>query len=80
MLGVKQVYPGTYEPERLLQLIRDEGVTFSHCVPTVLRMILSHPLANEIDLKGWKVVIGGSIFPVSLATQALSKGIEAFDG
>ncbi len=80
MLGVKQVYPGKYEPELLLQLIRDEGVTFSHCVPTVLRMILSHPLADKIDLKGWKVVIGGSIFPVALAEQALSKGVEAYDG
>src|SRR5574340_953732 len=28
MLGVKQVYPGRYQPDVLLQLIRREGVTF----------------------------------------------------
>ena len=40
MLGMKQVYPGRYEPEVLVKLIRDEGVTFSHCVPTILQMLL----------------------------------------
>ena len=30
LLGVKQVYPGRYEPEKLLRLIEREGVTFSH--------------------------------------------------
>src|ERR1700686_2620567 len=30
VLCVKQVYPGRYVPDLLLQLIRDEGVTFSH--------------------------------------------------
>lgn len=36
LLGVKQVYPGRYAPETLAHLIRDEKVTFSHCVPTIL--------------------------------------------
>ncbi len=80
MLGTKQVYPGKYEPEMLLKLIEKEGVTFSHCVPTVLRMILSHPRAEDVHLQGWKVVVGGSSFPVALAKQALDKGIEAYDG
>ena len=35
LLGIKQVYPGRYEPEKLLRLIEREGVTFSHCVPTI---------------------------------------------
>ena len=29
MLGIKQVYPGRYEPDMLCQLIREEKVTFS---------------------------------------------------
>ena len=37
MLGVKQVYPGRYVPDVLLGLIAREKVTFSHCVPTILR-------------------------------------------
>ena len=43
VLGVKQVYPGRYVPERLVKLVRDEGVTFSHCVSTILHMLLELP-------------------------------------
>jgi fatty-acyl-CoA synthase len=63
LLGAKQAYPGRYEPERLLQLIRGEGVTFSHCVPTILQMLLTSPAVNEVDLSGWKVIIGGARLP-----------------
>ncbi len=45
MLGVKQVYPGRYVPDVLLGLIAREGVTFSHCVPTILSMMLGSPRA-----------------------------------
>lgn len=41
MLGLKQVYPGRYEPELLVELWRREKVTFSHCVPTILQMLLN---------------------------------------
>ena len=43
LLGAKQVYPGRYEPERLLALIDREKVTWSHCVPTILQMLLNCP-------------------------------------
>lgn len=77
-LGVKQVYPGRYVPEHLLQLIERERVTFSHCVPTILQMLLSSPKADEVDLSRWKVVIGGSALPPTLAQQALDRGIDVF--
>ncbi len=80
MLGVKQVYPGRYLPERLLELIRDEGVTFSHCVPTILQMLFANPERAEVDLSRWKVVIGGSALPQALARQALELGIDVFTG
>jgi fatty-acyl-CoA synthase len=76
LMGVQQVYPGRYEPENLLRLIDREGVTFSHCVPTILHMLLSHPLAEEVDLSNWKVVIGGSALPKGLARRALALGID----
>ena len=60
MLGVKQVYPGRYEPEMLLRLLLTEKVTFSHCVPTILHMLVSNPVAKAVDLSNWKVVIGGA--------------------
>lgn len=80
LLGVKQVYPGRYTPEMLLQLIRTERVTCSHCVPTLLRMVLNAAHAQRMDLRGWKVVIGGSALPRALARQALEMGIDCFAG
>ncbi|MFW6388699.1 MAG: AMP-binding protein, partial [Desulfohalobiaceae bacterium] len=53
MLGSKQIYPGRYEPEMILKLVLGEKVTFSHCVPTILHMLLSSPKINELNLSGW---------------------------
>ena len=78
LAGLKQVYPGRYAPDVLLKLIRTEGVTFSHCVPTILHMILGHPDANTTDLSRWKVIIGGSALPTGLAEAALKRGIDVF--
>jgi len=76
LLGVKQVYPGMYEPGMILKLIQTEKVTFSHCVPTILQMILTSPAAKDTDLSNWKVVIGGSQLPRGLAEMARDRGIE----
>jgi fatty-acyl-CoA synthase len=79
-MGLKQVYPGRYLPDALLALIQREHVTFSHCVPTILHMMLASPAANTVDLSGWKVMIGGSALPKGLAKLALDKGIDIFGG
>ncbi len=80
MLGVKQIYPGRYEPEMLLQLLIKEKVTFSHCVPTILQMLVSSPIIQSVDLSNWKVVIGGAALPSSLAKAALNLGIDVITG
>jgi fatty-acyl-CoA synthase len=80
VMGVKQVYPGRYAPDVLLGLIEKEGVTFSHCVPTILHMLLNSPESRNVDLGGWKVVIGGSALPKGLANAALERGIDIFGG
>lgn len=80
LLGVKQVYPGRYEPGRIIDLIVREKVTFSHGVPTILNMILNHPKAKEVDLSGWKINTGGMALPRGLATQAMDRGIDIFHG
>ena len=79
-MGVKQVYPGRYLPDSLLALIKREHVTFSHCVPTILHMMLSSPAVNSVDLSGWKVIVGGSALPKGLAKLAMDKGIDIFGG
>ncbi len=80
LTGIKQVYPGRYEPGVLFDLIERHGVTFSHCVPTILHMLLSHPRAESVDLSNWKVVIGGAALPQGLAKRAMALGIDIFSG
>ncbi|WP_321800439.1 fatty acid--CoA ligase [Caballeronia sp. J97] len=80
MLGVKQVYPGRYAPDRLVNLMRDEGVTFSHCVGTILHMLLTCNEAESADFSKWKVIIGGGALTHGLARAALDRGIDVFTG
>ena len=79
-LGIKQVYPGKYLPELLLRLIATEKVTFSHCVPTILHLLMSHPLFKEIDLSNWKVLIGGAALPKAMCQAARQRGIDIYSG
>lgn len=79
-LGMKQVYPGKYEAGMLLQLKRNEKVTVSHGVPTLLQMIISHTDADKTDFTDWKVMCGGEALPKSLATKILSRGINLMVG
>lgn len=80
MMGLKQVFPGRYQPDLICRLVAEEKVSFSHCVPTVLHMILSHPQAKETDFSGWKVLIGGSALPEAMAVSAHKRGIDLFTG
>ena len=63
LAGVKQVYPGRYDPALLIKLIKTEGVTFTHGVPTLLQMLLDAAAKANVDLAGLKMVIGGSALP-----------------
>ncbi|TDB64569.1 fatty acid--CoA ligase [Arundinibacter roseus] len=80
MLNNKQVYPGRYEPEMLLRLLIQEKVTLSHCVPTILGMLVNSPIAKQVDLSNWKVIIGGSALTRGLAQAAISLGINVSQG
>ena len=80
VLGTRQIYPGKYEPEMLLKLIAKEKVTFSHCVPTILQMLVNSPAAKDTDFSRWKVIIGGSSLSRGLAAAARKLGITVFTG
>lgn len=79
-IGAKQVYPGRYDPDTILKLVEKEKVTFSHCVPTILHMLLNSPLAEKVDLSRWKVIIGGSALSKAMCRKALSLGIDVYSG
>ncbi|UYO74843.1 fatty acid--CoA ligase [Halomonas qinghailakensis] len=78
LMGATQVYPGRYEPEMLVKLLVNEKVDFSHCVPTLLNMVVSADAvaSKKIDLTGWKVLVGGSALTQALASRAWSLGID----
>jgi fatty-acyl-CoA synthase len=78
VMGVKQVYAGRFEAGTVLALRTTESVTYSHCVPTVLRILLDAPAARETDLQGWKLTIGGSALPAGLAQRATVRGMSLF--
>lgn len=80
LLGMKQVYPGRYTPEDVMRWIANEQVTFSHCVPTLLHMILMHPDSAKIDFRGRKFLVGGGALPGGLAKLALERGIDIYTG
>ncbi len=84
MLGMKQVYPGKYEPEILLELLLEEEANFTHMVPTILRMLVDGAselgeITEKIRDLGLRVIIGGSRLPEGLAREASEKlGIDVW--
>lgn len=80
LMGNKQIYPGRYEPDMLLKLIATHKVTFSHCVPSILQMLLSSSTAADFDLSNLKLVIGGSALSRGLAKSAIERDIKIAAG
>lgn len=80
MMCMKQVYVGKFEPEVALKLFIQHNPTLSHCVPTILQMLVSHPATANIDLSNWKVIIGGSALPKALARAAVQRGVDIVTG
>ncbi len=80
MLGLKQVYPGRYLPDVLIDLQQREGVSFSHCVPAILQMLVNEASQRGADLSGWKMIIGGSALSPTLARAAMALGVDVWSG
>lgn len=80
MLGLKQIYPGRYEPAMICKLRETHAVTYSHCVPTVLRMVIDAARNSNTDLHGWKMTIGGSALTQALCSEARSLGMDVGSG
>jgi len=80
MMGIKQVYPGRYEPELLVDLLKEHKVSFSHCVPTVMQMIMGTESIKTADLSNWQVLIGGSAMTKGLCDAGAKLGIRMYTG
>lgn len=80
MLGLKQVYPGRYDPEMICALRRREGVTYSHGVPTILQMLIDAADRTNTDLSDWTMGIGGSALSPSLYAEGCRRGMVLVSG
>ena len=80
MIGLKQVYPGRYIPELLVDLIEQHKVTLSHGVPTILQMLLKEIATRGRKFKSLKLMVGGSKINEGLAKNAIDSGIEFMPG
>ena len=80
MMGIKQVYPGRYEPELLVDLLKEHKVSFSHCVPTIMQMMMATESIKTADLSNWHVLIGGSALTKGLCDAGAKLGIKIFTG
>ena len=80
MIGLKQVYPGRYVSEVLVDLIEQHKVTLSHGVPTILQMLIKEMATRGRKFNGLKLSVGGSKLNEALAEAALESGIEFISG
>src|SRR5690606_5448706 len=80
MDGLNQVYHGRYAPEVLMDLIINEKVSITHCVPTILQMVLKEAQERDASFNGLKMIIGGSKLTEGLARAALAQDIEVYTG
>jgi fatty-acyl-CoA synthase len=82
MWGMKFVLVGKYDPKNILENLKNEKVTASDMVPTILNLVLNHPEAGQYSeaLSHWKIIIGGAALPKELAIRARSMGITVMAG
>lgn len=81
MKGMKYVLPGKYDYPMLAGLIKEENVTVSAMVPSILYLILNVPeIEKYIERDKFRVIIGGSALPKGLAMKARELGIEVVAG
>lgn len=63
-----------------MDLIINEKVSITHCVPTILQMVLKEAQDRGTSFNGLKMIIGGSRLTEGLAKAAMDQGIEVYTG
>jgi fatty-acyl-CoA synthase len=78
LLGVKQVYPGRYDPELICRLREEHSVSFSHCVPTIVQMVMQMAEKTGANLAGWTLIIAGSALSKPLLADGWRMGLKLY--
>jgi fatty-acyl-CoA synthase len=81
MLGSKLVFPDRFlDPVSLIDLFREEHVTFTAGVPSVWIALLQHLDKTGTDLKGLRMFVGGSALSAGLYDGLTRHGIDTNQG
>jgi fatty-acyl-CoA synthase len=80
LIGIKSVYPGRYDWDNIIRIIKEEGVTYTAGVPTMLYLIINSPEMVNYDLRGFKFVVAGQAIPRGLYEDAKKRGILITQG
>lgn len=79
--GATVVLERSFQPDRVLQLIQDRGVTTLMGVPTQYRMLLDVAESGTLDLSSLRAaVVGGATMPPELATAWAERGLHLTQG
>jgi len=74
LAGATHVFLPTFDPEETLRAIERHRIDILVLVPTMLNMVLNHPIFGRYDLSSLKrVLYGASPMPLPLLRQAMDK-------
>ncbi len=73
-LGAKYVLGGKFDPQKTIQTIAKEKVSWINAVPTMMQMLLSQKETEA--LKGMKALVGGMAIPYNMAKAMTDAGVR----
>ncbi|MCS3427751.1 class I adenylate-forming enzyme family protein [Leucobacter aridicollis] len=80
-VGATVVLERSFQPGRVLQLIRERKVTAMMGVPTQYQMLFAQPGIESADLRSLsRALVGGSTIPEQLAVEAARLGLPLAQG
>lgn len=79
--GARLVFTRKFEPERILRLCDERGVTVLFGVPTTLDLMAHHPAFSEVTLKTVRfAIVGGEPMPLELIRTWQARGVAIRQG
>jgi fatty-acyl-CoA synthase len=73
--GGKHVLLPVFDPLQVLKLIQEERITLSNLIPTMLNMMVNHPVAGSFDYSSLRVILSGG---APIAPEVVRKIIDTF--
>jgi len=74
-VGGRHVMVGQFDPETVMAVIREKGITLSNLIPTMLNLIVKHPKVDEYDFSSMRAVLSGG---APIAPELVRRIMETF--